>query len=117
MTEKQQPNILKYGSSKLRGTERPSKIFTKLNIESIYHLEKDSQLLRKLNFIMNVILFNGAYSEKNLEQRISQMKKLRVPQWEQDILQDATDVNSKLSHKIFDELAQLIKEINIINKW
>lgn len=110
-------NKLKYGATKLRGVKRISNVFTISQMEGIYNLEKDAQQLRRLNFVMNVCLFNGAYSEKNLEQRMQQMKKINVPQWEQNILADATDINKKLSVKIFDQLQQLIREIKIVNKW
>lgn len=108
---------IKQGIAKLRGKYRLSKTFTINQLEIIFGLKKDAQMLKDLNYIMNVCLFNGAYSEKNLEQRINQMRKIKVPQWEQNILNDATDINKKLSVKIFDQLQQLIREIKIVNKW
>lgn len=85
---------------------------TKEQKKELLDLECMAKDLRKVNFILDSLLFNGAYSEKNLEQRINNMNKIDVPEWEKEIVCKTNSCLRKLSHKTLRDLSKFIDSLN-----
>lgn len=67
-------------------------------------------LVKKIREITNECLCNGAYSQKNEEEQLAKLDKLKTPLWEINIITNAYSFKRKLAHKTLKELDLLLKE-------
>jgi len=75
-------------------------------------LEFKIKTLTRIRKMTNELLSCGAYSTKNMEEQFNNFDKLKVPEWEKDIIARAWNFKKKESHKLLKELDQLLKDVN-----
>jgi hypothetical protein len=73
-------------------------------------LESDAKILQRIRVITNECLTTGAYSSKNETEQMLKFNKLRVPEWETNIIGKAYSFERKLSKKLFLELDALLEK-------
>lgn len=79
--------------------------------KKFYSIENDVHMLKRLKDMQKILLNTGAYSTSNIEKQTMNFDKVKVPQWERDIISNMWDVQTKLSHKLLREIDLLCKEI------
>jgi len=74
-------------------------------------LEADAKHIRRLSFIMNTVLGNACYSDKEKEAQINKAEKVgNLDDDELDLLNVGWDLRTKLARKLMMDLKTLIKE-------
>lgn len=77
----------------------------------MHKLYLKSEHLRKIRKITNEIASAGAYGEKNMEEQMLQFDKLKVPEWEKDVLKKAWSFKKKLAHSLARDLNKMIDDL------
>lgn len=77
-------------------------------IKKTRELETKTNLLKRLRYIRNELLSNGAYHEKNLEQQIDQLEKVNAPRNEINLIQKSNDIISIYVKELFKEYENII---------
>lgn len=98
---------IEYNSKKTSHVSNMSKELS----NRFYLIESDVHLLKRLKDMQKILLNTGAYSTSNIEKQAMNFDKVKVPQWERDIVSNMWDVQTKLSHKLLREIDVLCKDI------
>jgi len=77
----------------------------------IHTLKVKADQLQKLQYIGKQCLSSGAYSNANQELQALNLDRLKVPDWERDIIDNYWRVKKKMAHELFKELDILLKDI------
>lgn len=80
-------------------------------LSELCKLENEAHFLKRIRDIKKILLSTGAYSNYAVEKQNANFDRLKVPQWERDIISDAWDTQNMLSHKILKELGVLVKKV------
>ena len=74
-------------------------------------LKADAKRIRDLSFIMNTVLGNACYSDKEKDAQISKAEKIgNLDDEELDLLNVGWDLRTTLARKLMVDLKKLIKE-------
>ena len=69
-------------------------------LSSVRRLKHKAKILGDLRFIMNEILVNSAYHEKNLEESRLKWEKVKIPKGEKEVLLRAYELNNRLAKNL-----------------
>lgn len=81
--------------------------------KGIIKLESDAKQIRRLSFIMNTILGNACYSDKEKDAQINKGEKLgNLNDKELQLLNKGWDLRKKLANKLMTDLTVLIDNVD-----
>lgn len=80
------------------------------DIETLYRKARDIQ---KIITIRKTLLSCGAYSSTNMEKQNKSFERLKVPEWEKEIIFNSWEVTRKYSHVLLKELDILTKNLSV----
>lgn len=80
----------------------------------MFELEQDAKFLRRLRFIRNTWLSNGAYHIKNCEIQVKNLESANAPQEEIDMITKSSDECSKLAKKLMNDYQKIMNELKNI---
>ena len=81
--------------------------------KNILRLELDAKRIRKLSFVMNTILGNACYSDKERDAQITKGEKLgSLNDTELKMLNDGWDLRNNLAKKLLIDLRVFLKKYN-----
>lgn len=79
-------------------------------------LESDAKHIRRLSFIMNTVLGNACYSDKEKDAQISKAEKVgNLDDEELDLLNVGWDLRTKLARSLMTDLKVLINQYNKVD--
>ena len=96
-----------YGLSYNKKDNKPRNDFEK----ELYKLKHDARHIRDVSFIMNTILGNACYSDKEKDAQINKGEKLgNLNDEELKMLNDGWDLRTRLAKRLMTDLTVLLKK-------
>jgi hypothetical protein len=85
-------------------------------LSNVHRLKHKAMILGDLRYIMNEILVNSAYHEKNLEESRVKWEKVKIPKDEKEVLLRTYELNNRLAKNLLSNLRSFLdgceKELN-----